>query len=207
MKSYYATFTLCSRQSRQSHSKPPWTKRDWRNTTQWDEMGKRDIPWLKSQSFNPFGLCYALFLTGKAVTFHWPPWTERDGRGATPEDGMWKPAWPWSPSLPAQIFKLTKNWSRHVAMQMRNLYKTVLKRSNRNTAWQCVPGRNLTSSKVDGRSSFTKKLKLKIRDPLERDREPPEFREFGGPFHDGPLYYGINSDTDTVISRTFPKTT
>ena len=105
----YATFTLCSRQPRQSNSKPPWTKRDWRDTTQWDEMGKRDIPWLKSQSFNPFGLCYALFLTGKAVTFHWPPWTERDGRGATPEDGMWKPAWPWSPRLPAQSFKLTKN--------------------------------------------------------------------------------------------------
>ena len=48
-------------------------------------------------------------------------------------------------------------------------------------------------------------MKLKIRDPLDRDHKPPEFREFGGPFHDGPLYYGINSDTDTVISRTFPK--
>ena len=119
-------------------------------------MGKRDIPWLKSQSFSLFGLCYALFLTGKAVTFQWPPWTERDGREATTENGMWKPAWSWSPWLPAQIFKLTKNWSRHVAMQMRNLYQTVLKRSKRNTAWQCVTGRNLTSSKADGQSSFTK---------------------------------------------------
>ena len=56
-----ARFTLCSRRPRQSRFRPPWTKRDGRETTRGDGMGNvtgRDCRGCRSRFLNCQKICH-----------------------------------------------------------------------------------------------------------------------------------------------------